>query len=291
MEMIPEGNFPQQLADGQTYTRAYFESITTNELIRIADNLGIDIPPDLDRKFIIEELLEITSPDEPAEDTASAADTPDASAGDSAKVTATAVVPPEGEMADSGLVESVPLPKHYNITFIEVMIRDPLWAFVFWEIKTQDKEHFEKATDFEGYYLKVSPWVKTTAASMLSSTGRPAAPGGDENETEGVFTVPVTPTDSAWYLGLNPATEQGKSHLAQSQNEQKTYKVELCAGTKGGETVLAVSNPFKLPQLHELPMGGENPLARLSGYGDFHILRKNERMFRAKRGASSGFHE
>ena len=300
MEVLPEENSIHPLANSQAISRAHLESMTTSDLIKMADNLGIDIPPDLDRIFIIEELLEIAAPEEVAEDITIVPEAPDTSA----PVSPAPVVPPgttaethpgsdrksasvlpEGEMADSGLVESVPLPRHYNITFIEVMIRDPLWAFVFWEIKAQDKDHFEKAQDFEGYHLKVSPWVVPT----LAPTVKPVAPAVKETETEGVFTVPVTPNDTAWYLGLNPTVEQGKLRLAQIQNEPKQYKVELCACMRGGETVIAVSNPFKLPLLHELPTGKENSLVRLSGYGDFHILRNNERMFRTKR--SSGTYE
>ncbi|MDR3248021.1 MAG: DUF4912 domain-containing protein, partial [Treponema sp.] len=38
--------------------RPYLDSLTTEELARIADNCGIDIPPNLERIFIIEELLD-----------------------------------------------------------------------------------------------------------------------------------------------------------------------------------------------------------------------------------------
>jgi len=294
MEAIPEGNLVRPQEDGQKVTRAHLESMTTSDLISMADNLGIDIPPDLDRIFIIEELLEIASPDEAVEDAAGASDAPDTPGAVSADVSAVPAASSEADMTDSGLVESVPLPKHYNITFIEVMIRDPLWAFVFWEIKAQDKEHFEKAQDFEGYYLKVSPWVVPAASVSVTAPDKLPARAGDsrlDTETEGVFTIPVSPNDTAWYLGLNPTMEQGKSCPAQSQNDQKQYKVELCAGMRGSETVLAVSTPFRLPHLHELPTGGEYSLIRLSGYGDFRILRNNERIIRAKRSASAASHE
>ena len=37
-------------------TKAYLESLTTSDLTKIADNLGVDIPSDLDRDFIIEDI-------------------------------------------------------------------------------------------------------------------------------------------------------------------------------------------------------------------------------------------
>ena len=38
--------------------KAFLKSLTTRELQKLADSAGIDIPPDLDRIFIIRELLD-----------------------------------------------------------------------------------------------------------------------------------------------------------------------------------------------------------------------------------------
>ena len=248
---------PQPPENDNAVTRAHLETLTTPELIKMADSLGVDIPYDLDRIFIIEELLLITSLD---------TDTPGEG--------------PELDMKDLVLVESAPLPKQYNITYIDVMIRDPLWAFVFWEIKAQDKEQFEKSQDFEGYYLKVTLMEKSADSFQAVA--------------EGGFTVPVEPGDSAWYLGLRPAFAD-----VASLGDQHHFKVELCAGLKGEETIIASSIPARLPGLPELPNkagkqeggNGENQLVRLSGYGDFHIIRRNERSPRTKRSAAAGSYE
>ena len=275
-------------------TRAYLESLTSGDLFRMADNSGIDIPPGLDRIFIIEELLESVSEDEPADPQEEPSDPsdpidprdprnpPEASTNTSVGSGNSSHRAPE----DSFSSESAHLPKQYNITFIEVMIRDPLWAFVFWEIKAQDKEQFEAARDFDGYYLKVSPW--------LGAAEKETAPLGPEaKEKEGIFTVPIKLEDSAWYLGLTPVLVNRTG-----REDQRYYKVELCVSRKGEETILAVSCPFALPGLPEAPAGNEsrsrekdgggmeNPLLLLSGYEDFHILRNNERSLRAKRGSS-----
>ena len=266
-------------------TRTHLESLATSDLIKMADSFGIDIPPDLDRIFIIEELLEITFLDGSAANadiSAAPAVSPEFVAEfENRRSCQERGSSPETDMADSGLVESVPLPRQYNITFIEVMIRDPFWAFVFWEIKAQDKEQFEKDEDFAGYYLKVSPWLPPALASAATGSAQP----------EGVFTVPVSQNDTAWYLGLSAAAERRKPSVTY---DQKQYKIELCAGTKEGEMILAVSNPFRMPFLHKLPAGwearpfaAENPIVMLSGYEDFHVVRSNERLPRTKRSASA----
>jgi len=242
--------------EGLPLTRAYLESLATDDLLAIADKLGIDIPNKSDRIFIIEELLDSSS----REEGSSSCDT-------------------GPEINDLILAESVPLPKQYNITFIDVMIRDPLWAFVFWEIKASEKEQFENDENFDGYYLKVS---------RLEDS-----PSGNENG--GLFMVPVKSDDTAWYLSLLPAFEADSSWAEQSQ-----FKVEFCAGVGGVETALAVSNPVRLPHLPELPsVAGKhdastapgNELVFLSGYADFHVLRRNERQLRVKKGEGENSNE
>ena len=241
--------------EGLPLTRAYLESLATGDLLAIADKLGIDLPNNSDRVFIIEELLDFSSREE---------------GGTSGNG--------EPETTDLVVTESAPLPKQYNITFIEVMIRDPLWAFVFWEIKASEKEQFEKDESFDGYYLKVSRLDNNHPGSGNS----------------GLFMVSVRPDDTAWYLSLSPAFEADISLADQNQ-----FKVEFCAGVGGIETVLAVSSPVRLPYLPELPSAGKhdasmacgNELVRLSGYVDFHVLRRNERQLRMKKGEGESSNE
>jgi hypothetical protein len=220
--------------------RPFLESLTTNELIKLADNQGIDIPPGLDRTIVIEELLETM------ENGAENADRK------------TPLPLTEKHQGTTAL-----LPKQYNINYIEVLIRDPLWVFAFWEINTHDREIHERGPDFSGYYLRVvsSPWIV---------------------KQDSFFTVQVGTEDSAWYLGFPPS---GGS-----------FKVELCVMRKDKLAVLAVSKPFRLPKLLEplesrdsgaaenslesksigAPVFGsppDNPLLRLSGVDDYKILR------------------
>jgi len=221
-------------------SRNYLESLTSFDLAKLADNAGIDIPPALDRIFIIEELLDYY-----------AAEDEDAI--------------PEPDLIDSVLVESVHLPKQYNITFIEVIIRDPLWAFVFWELKGQDKEYFEKDENFAGYYLKVSPLDSNPALKTVNV------------DKEGVFSVPVGIDDTAWYLNFIPEPQK-----------KSRFIVELCTSVKGQENILAASKPISLPALQELSSDAEmtNPLINLSGYDEFEVIRRNERSHRMKRSPS-----
>ena len=113
------------------FSRVKLECLSTDELIKLAENIGIDIPVGLERIFIIEELLEN-------------ADTGEYQASGDLRI-------------NPSYSEPVALPKQYNISFIDVIIRDPLWVFVYWEIKGHDREIHENAGDFNGYCLRVIP--------------------------------------------------------------------------------------------------------------------------------------
>jgi len=214
-------------------TRSSLESLSTAELIKLADSFGIDIPFGLERVFIIEELLETALPGrDDSEDVLEAS--PD-------------------------IAETAALPKQYNITYIEIMIRDPFWAFVFWEIKEHDRQIHENAPDFEGYCLRVIPMGEGGA-------------GGDS------FTVPVDVNDSARYLGFQ--------HEPQTPASRR-YIVKLCAMRDVLEAPLASSRVFSLPGLNDTPDRNNElrqyPCISLSGARDFSVIKNADRQFRAKR--------
>jgi hypothetical protein len=232
--------------------RPYLDSLTTQELVRIADSFGIDIPPNLERIFIIEELLDYARTEENDRD--------------------------EEEPAIEESVtylETAPIPRQYNITFIDVMIRDPLWAFVFWEIKEHDRELYEKADLFSGYYLRVNQVAQDGTIRKDRS-----------------FTVQVDNDDTARYLGFSEDYLRLSDEL-RSSNEQDpfppaqsggSFQVELCVGFGERGEVLASSRIFCLPKLpdqvglsREIAEAAIPALAVLSGLNDFRILRNVDR--------------
>ena len=112
-------------------SRSYLETLSSADLIKLADEHGIDIPDDLNRRFIIGELLEIS--EEMGSEKHS-----------------------EMQEVDSPDDETGFLPLSYNETEIDVVLRIPAWAYVWWDISESD---FKKATenpDFKNFVLRLS---------------------------------------------------------------------------------------------------------------------------------------
>jgi hypothetical protein len=205
------------------------ESLSTGELIELAGKCGLDIPSGIERVFIIEELLCLDH------------DTDDEN---------------YHEPSQGGFREFSILPRQYHLSFVETLIRDPLWVFVFWEIKTHDRNIHEKDADFIGYCLRITPLNEETLQ-----------PGG------AAFIVTVDADDHGRYLGFPP--EDGRC-----------FKVELCLLSGAQYTVIAQSRPFILPRLIE-PKHDEfvqavyrNPLALLSGVERFPLIHSEDHLIR-----------
>lgn len=102
-------------------TRAYLETLSFSDLLAIADSFGIDVPEHFDRGFLIGEILECA---EESDEGASGA---------------------EMIVAEDALEDDVPkkalLP--YNSTEVDVVLRNPVWAFVYWNISSSDREALE----------------------------------------------------------------------------------------------------------------------------------------------------
>ena len=120
--------------------KTYLKSLSTRELIKLADFKGIDIPPDLDRVFIIRELLDNAFDEE---------------------------IPPILDLSEVADLKTAALPEQYHISYLEVLPRDPQWVYVFWEIKAQDRERCEGDQRFSGYALKIQE-CKTPGAYIDS---------------------------------------------------------------------------------------------------------------------------
>ena len=220
------------------YSRTRLESLSTGELVKLAEDINIDIPPGLERIFIIEELLleNIHSKKFKNEENEN-----------------------ELQIIPSHM-DPVAIPKQYNISFIEVIVRDPLWVFVHWEVKEHDKKAHENARDFNGYYLRI---YQLKEAETTPST------------KENSFILQIDKTNSGRYLSF---TERLPADTGR-------YIIKLCVNRGDEEIHLAISQPFKMPRPADNSGSGEynqNPLIRLSGITDLATIKTINRQSRIK---------
>lgn len=113
------------------YSRSFLESLSTSDLISLADDNGIDIPEGLNRRFIIGELLEIKEDHLVLE----------------ADIHASASGPTE---------QPASLPDTYNETSITALLRDPGWIFVYWDFHAPAYTVAVESHAFESFFLRIN---------------------------------------------------------------------------------------------------------------------------------------
>lgn len=138
-------------------SRAYLETLPSADLIALADDYGIDIPENLNRRFIIGELLEAAE---------------------------------EWSESDDGLEESdqpaaVELPKTYNETVISAVLRNPVWLFVYWDVKKDHIIQIQKSSKVQPLSLRVAMFHRENPDVLADS-----------------FDVPITIEDRNRYVLL-----------------------------------------------------------------------------------------
>ncbi|MHB9294927.1 hypothetical protein PilKf_00659 [Pillotina sp. SPG140] len=209
-----------------TFNQHYLETLTTPELRVLANQYDIDVPPETERIFIIQELLENTREVN--------SDFNDIL-----------------EHEELSYIEGTALlPQQYNITAIEVMIRDPLWIFVLWEVGAHDRENYEHLANFAGYCLKITALYN------------------EENKT----------TTEPFYIPIN--NYQGSRYI--NIPSMHTFHIDVCARYEEKDISLISSRSLEMPVMFDPTRIKWNPFLKLSGFQDFTIIHHEERTARSK---------
>ena len=122
----------------QAITRAYLESLSFADLLALADTYGIDVPDNLNRRFLIGELLDVA--EEVADDSSD-------------------MVIARGAAGMPASVAS--LPESYNMTQIGAVLRSPAWIYVYWDIGEPDIRSLKKHGEYT-IFLRVCSFANRT---------------------------------------------------------------------------------------------------------------------------------
>lgn len=197
-------------------THAYLETLSFSDLCKIADEYGLDVPESLNRRFLIGEILELGEY--------------------SSKTASESMVIASEENKHS----EKELPKNYNETQISCVLRNPVWAFVFWNISESDNA---KIKELPNCNLMIR-------VCILSSE--------DELKPEQAFEVNVSTESQEQYILL--------------PSGQKYFRFELVYVSNNSGHVLAFSPVVHIPQpakiVNEFQPGKENDFSeviKLSG--------------------------
>lgn len=113
-------------------TRSHLETLSTTDLMNLADTYGIDIPEGLNRRFIIGELLDLAEENRV----------------DSVK---------DALLLETEFINSPEvLPETYNETQISILLRDPGWIFVYWDFHSSLYNTTMGNFKFDSFFLRVN---------------------------------------------------------------------------------------------------------------------------------------
>lgn len=105
-------------------TRSYLETLSFSDLKKLADEYGVDVPEDLDRRFLLCELLEIAEENKHDKNSSMIIS------------------------FDNNVNQSTNLPEGYNETHISCVLQNPVWVFVFWDISDTDMNMLKALPDY-----------------------------------------------------------------------------------------------------------------------------------------------
>ncbi|MDR2490928.1 MAG: DUF4912 domain-containing protein [Spirochaetaceae bacterium] len=228
------------------FSKLYLEKLSTSELAALAHAHGIEIPPALDRIFIIEELLELSNDYNEVKNASDAALSRHKNFNTQNYTNERDVSFGKENPRIEGSSEPAKLPSNYNVSVIYAIVRDPLWVFISWELLQSEKKALEAQPNFNGYCLKITK----------------RRDKADKNAD--CYVVPVGNDDTTRYLHFTPSCGM--------------FKVELCALANNREIILAKTANFNIPKTLNTEDENiqKNKIWLLSGINDFDILKNVE---------------
>lgn len=189
------------------------DALSLEELYALADKTGLDLPPGLERPFVVEEIVDALEED--SEDRRAVQG--EAVHIDEKKYSGFRI----GEL-DIDIGPDEALESRYNETMIRAIARDPSWAFAYWDVADSDLEALRGDESTAGLFLRVAE----------------IGPSADQSDPQReYFDIPVSDSDLEWYINLPRSGVR--------------FRIDLCA-RRGAQTsklrVLARSNEVESPR-------------------------------------------
>jgi len=146
------------------------------------------------------------------------------------------------EEFDFSSAEEINLPERYNETKIMLMLREPTWGFVYWDLKFDTVKELESDPDFEGLFLRMVELPEAVYA---------------KEDILDFFDIPVNLTDRRRYIKF--------------PTEDSFFTIELFSKHGDDERLIIRSNFIETSRNYILPSRdsetvNSEELIRLSGF-------------------------
>jgi len=179
--------------------------LSIDALYTLAEKIGLKLPEGLEPVFVIGELIEAFNED--SNDRRMGGNT-------AVHVEEKKFSGSELDEIDASMEVAACIECRYNETSLHVLVRDPGWAFVFWDIRDDDDERLQVDNNYSGLFLRVIE--------------DPANPDPLQ------FDVSVGKHDTSWYI-----------HLPEPDT---CYSIELCAKAGSRAISLAPAQKVRTPR-------------------------------------------
>ncbi len=191
-------------------TRDRLLQLSVDELTDLAAKQDVELQAGESKEEIVDALLEAF---EELEEEREDANNP------TVKIEEKKYVIAHDEEIDVGGKREYVLPASYKTTRIALLVRDPAWAFTYWEITEDLKNELVADRGFEGILLRIHD-VKLVDYD------------GDNSNYS--IDIPVLLTDNSWYINI--------------PNPDSAYVIELLCSLNGTRKVIAKSNTAHVPR-------------------------------------------
>lgn len=187
------------------------------DLYKIAENEGIKYDySDGDREELIDQILEALEEDKNERDLSN---------NDAMKLKNTKYDILQDYELEAQEKQIYSIPEKYNETRIVLLLRDPLWAYTYWDINDNELNKMKEEIFFEGFFLRVFELDAKKDSNKNSYT---------KDNIIDYYDIPVDENDDSWYINL------GKTG--------RHFGIQLCSIVHGKVTVLSKSNVIKSPR-------------------------------------------
>jgi hypothetical protein len=210
--------------------------LSDEELVLLAERIGIFIPEGLARSFLVEEILEAFE-----EDSNEKVFSHDGTGHVEEKKLS-------GSSLASFQVGRVEIPERYNETMIRALARDPAWIYAYWDISESKRANLVHDESGPNLFLRVSE-----------------LPSSAETKSD-FFDISIGTSDWKWYINVPLAGGSYRVDLC----ARASSRIKILARSND------VSMPVQFMKTQEDILQATKSLLILSGCESLHLTDRND---------------